>query len=77
MVEEYQQTVFGGNLGGVKDMPGPYSHLGQKCSPEVYMSCLILSFHFFLDLTCFSLDFKSRENRDHDHLELPNPLDIN
>ncbi|XP_074590432.1 AUGMIN subunit 4 isoform X1 [Curcuma longa] len=38
MVEEYQQTVFGGNLGGVKDIPGPYSHLGQKCSPEVYDS---------------------------------------
>lgn len=51
MVEEYQQTVLGGNLGGVKDIPGLHSHLGQKCSPEVYVSCLILSFHFFLDLT--------------------------
>ncbi|XP_039061106.1 AUGMIN subunit 4-like isoform X3 [Hibiscus syriacus] len=36
MVEEYQQAVSVGNLGGIRDLQGLYPQLGLKNSPQVY-----------------------------------------
>ncbi|XP_039009335.1 AUGMIN subunit 4-like isoform X2 [Hibiscus syriacus] len=36
MVEEYQQAVSVGNLGGVRDLQGLYPQIGLKNSPQVY-----------------------------------------
>ncbi|OVA06605.1 hypothetical protein BVC80_1737g11 [Macleaya cordata] len=38
MIEEYQQAVSVGNLGGIRDVQGLYPQLGLKCSPQVYES---------------------------------------
>ena len=44
MVEEYQQAVSVGNLGGIRDVQGLYPQLGLINSPQV----LILQFRKFL-----------------------------
>lgn len=35
MVEEYQQAISVGNLGGIRDASGLYPQLGLKNSPQV------------------------------------------
>ncbi|KAI3902502.1 hypothetical protein MKW92_028018 [Papaver armeniacum] len=38
MIEEYQQAISVGNIGGIRDVQGLYPQLGLKCSPQVYES---------------------------------------
>ncbi|MCL7040319.1 hypothetical protein MKW94_009285 [Papaver nudicaule] len=38
MVEEYQQAISVGNIGGIREVQGLYPQIGLKCSPQVYES---------------------------------------
>ncbi|KAI3948821.1 hypothetical protein MKX01_022235 [Papaver californicum] len=38
MIEEYQQAISVGNIGGIRDVQGLYPQLGLKCSLQVYES---------------------------------------
>ncbi|XP_026409871.1 AUGMIN subunit 4-like [Papaver somniferum] len=38
LIEEYQQAISVGNIGGIRDVQGLYPQPGLKCSPQVYES---------------------------------------